>query len=58
MADDRMALLELAGKHADGDFLRELGQYVLRRVMELEAQQRCGVGLREPSSERVNYRTG
>ena len=29
MTDDRMALLELPEKHTDGDYLRELGQYVL-----------------------------
>ena len=40
MDDDRMALLELAGTHADGDFLRELSRHVLRRPMELEAQHR------------------
>ena len=58
MADDRMALLALAEKHADGDFLRELGQYVLQRLMELEAQQRCGAGVHERSAERVNQRNG
>ena len=58
MADDRMPLLELAEKHADGDFLRELGQYVLQRLMELEARQRCGAGLHERSPERVNQRNG
>ena len=58
MADDSMALLELAEKHADGDFLRELGQYTLQRLLELEAQQRCGAGPRERSAERVNQRNG
>ena len=58
MADDRMALLELAEKHADGDFPREPGQYVLQRLMELGTQQRCGAGLHERSAERVNQRDG
>lgn len=58
MADDRMALLELAEKHADGNFLRELGQFVLQRLMEAEAEQRCGAGLNERSEERVNRRNG
>ena len=58
MADDRMALLELAEKHADGDIPREPGQYVPRRLMELEAQQRCGAGPHERSAERVNQRDG
>ena len=58
MADDGMALLELAEKHADGDFPWEPGQYVPRRLMELEAQQRCGADLHERSAERVNQRNG
>ena len=58
MADDRMALLELAEKHADGDFLTELGKYVLQRLMELEPQQRSGAGVHERRSERVNQRNG
>lgn len=58
MTDDRMALLELAEKHADGDFLKELGQFVLQRLMELEAEGRCGAGLHERSAERVNRRNG
>ena len=58
MTDDRMALLELAEKHADGDFLRELGQYTLQRLMELEAQVECGAGRHERSSARVNQRNG
>ena len=58
MADDSMALVELAEKHANGDFLKELGQYVLQRLIEVEAQQRCGAGLHERSAERVNQRNG
>ena len=30
MTEDRMALIELAEKHADDDLLRELGQLVLQ----------------------------
>ncbi len=58
MADDRMALLELAEKHVDGDFLRELGQFVLQRLMEAEAEGQCGAGRHERSAERVNRRNG
>jgi putative transposase len=58
MTEDRMALLELAEKHADGDFLRELGQFALQRLMESEAEARCGAGLHERSAERVNRRNG
>lgn len=34
MTEDRMALIELAEKHADGDLLRELGELVLQRLMD------------------------
>lgn len=53
-----MALLELAEKHADGDFLRELGQWTLQRLMDLEAQALCGAEPHERSEERVNQRNG
>jgi len=58
MTEDRMALLELAEKHADGDFLRELGQWTLQRLMDLEAQALCGAEPHERSEERVNQRNG
>jgi putative transposase len=58
MTEDRMALVELAEKYADGDLLRELGQLVLQRLMEAEADARCGAGLHERSPERVNQRNG
>ena len=58
MAENSMALIELAEKHGDGDFLRELGQWTLQRLMEMEAQVRCGAGLHERNSERINHRNG
>jgi len=58
MTEDRMALLELVEKHGDGDFLRELGQYVLQRVMDFEAQAACGAERHERSADRVNQRNG
>jgi putative transposase len=58
MTEDRMALVELAEKYADGDLLRELGQLVLQRLMEAEADARCGAALHERSPERVNQRNG
>jgi transposase-like protein len=58
MTDDRMALLELVEQHADGDFLRELGQFALQRLMEIEADVRCGAGKHERSEDRVNQRNG
>lgn len=58
MAEDSMALLELVEKHGDGDFLRELGQWALQRLMEFEAQGRCGAGPHERSGNRLNRRNG
>jgi transposase-like protein len=56
MTEDRMALLQLAEKHADGDLLRELGQLVLQRLVDAEAEALCGAGRHERSAERVNRR--
>ena len=42
MAEDSMALMELVEKYADGDMFGELGQYVLQRLMEIEAEQQIG----------------
>ena len=53
-----MALVELAEKHAGDDFLRELGQHTLQRLMELEAEEACGAGLHERSEQRTNRRNG
>lgn len=58
MTEDRMALVELAEKYADGDLLRELGQLALQRLMEAEAEARCGAGRHERSDGRVNQRNG
>ena len=58
MTEDRMTLIRLAEKYADGDLLRELGQLVLQRLMDAEAEARCGAGLHERSPERVNQRNG
>ena len=53
-----MALLEIAEKHANGEFLKELGQWTLQRLMELEANQECGAERHERSPDRVNRRGG
>ena len=58
MTIDSMTRMQLAEKYADGDLLRELGQLVLQRLMEAEAESRCGAARYERSSERVNQRHG
>ena len=58
MTEENMALLELAEKHGDGAFLKELGQWTLQRLMELEAERECGAERHERSPDRVNRRNG
>jgi putative transposase len=47
MTEDRTALVESAEKYADGDLLRELGQLVLQRLIEAEADVRYGAAVHE-----------
>jgi putative transposase len=58
VAEDRIALLELVEKYADADLFRELGQYALQRLMEMEAEQIVGAGHHERSEERTTHRNG
>ena len=58
MADESMALIELAEKHQGSDFLRELGQYTLQRLMELEVEAQVGAAKHERSEERSTQRNG
>ena len=60
MADDRMALMELVEKQADGDLVRELLAFAAERIMEAEIEARTGAakGTRSPMREaqRNGYR--
>lgn len=58
MTCNSMALKELAEKYLEGDFLRELGQFTLQKLMEAEVESKTGAALNERSGERVNYRNG
>ena len=58
MTEGRLALLELAEKHADEDILRELGHLVLQRLMEFEAEAACGAQRHERTPERMTQRNG
>jgi transposase-like protein len=58
VAEDRIALLELVEEYADADLFRELGQYALQRLMEMEAEQIVGAGHHELSEERTTHRNG
>jgi putative transposase len=50
--------MRLVEKYADGDLFRELGEYILQRLMEIEAEQQIGAGRHERSDERSTHRNG
>ena len=60
MTDDRMALMELVEKQADGDLVREMLAFAAERIMEAEIEARTGAakGARSPMREaqRNGYR--
>lgn len=58
MAETSMALIELAEKHRDTDFLRDLGEYALQRLMELEVEAKVGASKHERSEDRITQRNG
>ncbi len=60
MTDERMALIELVEKQADGDLVREMLAFATERIMEAEVEVRAGAakGSRTPLREvqRNGYR--
>jgi putative transposase len=60
MTDDRMTLIELVEKQADGDLVREMLAFAAERIMEAEVEERTGAaqGVRSPQREvqRNRYR--
>ena len=60
MTDDKMALIELVEKQADGDLVREMLAFAAGRIMEAEVEARTGAakGARSPMREvqRNGYR--
>ncbi len=60
MTDERMALIELVEKEADGDLVREMLAFAAERIMEAEVELRTGAakGARSPLREvqRNGYR--
>lgn len=58
MTDDRMALIELIEKGADGDLVREMLAFAAERIMELEVEARTGAGHGSRSPSRTNHRNG
>lgn len=53
MIDERMALIELVEKQADGDLVHEILTFAAERIMELEVKARTGTakGARSPLRE-------
>jgi putative transposase len=58
MTEERMALLELLQKSGPGDFLKELAELVLQRLMEFEVEGLIGAAKHERSESRLNHRNG
>ena len=58
MTKPTMALADLAEKGPDADLLREMIQYVAKRLMEMDVEGRCGAAFGERSPERSNSRNG
>lgn len=52
MTDGRMALLELVRKSGEPDFLRELLELTVHRLMEYDVAARCGAGPLRPDRRR------
>jgi putative transposase len=58
MTDERMALIELIEKRADGDLVRELLAFAAEHIMELEIEAKTGVPMGARSPDRLNHRNG
>jgi transposase-like protein len=58
MTDERMALLELVEKEADGDLVRETPAFAAERLMELEVEAAAGAPKGARSAMRTAQRNG
>jgi putative transposase len=58
MTDDRMALIELIEKGADGDLVREMLAFAAERLMEAEVEARTGAGHGDRDPGRLVQRNG
>lgn len=58
MTDNRMALLEMAEKAGETDFLRDLVRQVVQELMEAEVDAHCAAGRHERNDERADQRNG
>jgi putative transposase len=58
MTDERMAFLELPRNGGGEDFLKDLAQTMLQRLMEWDVEGQIGAGRYERSDERATHRNG
>jgi hypothetical protein len=58
MTDERMALLELVEKDADGHLVREILAFAAERVMEMEVEAATGAPKGTRSATRTTQRNG
>lgn len=58
MTEDRMALIDLIEKGADGDLIRDLLAFAAERMMEIEVEARIGAPAGMRTAERVTHRNG
>ena len=58
MTEDTMAFLDAMQKRGGGDFLKELAEAVLQRLMDYDVEGRIGAGRYERSDERLTQRNG
>jgi putative transposase len=58
MPDEKMTLFELIQKADSTDFLKELAETTLQRLMEFQVDDLCGASRHERCGERSNYRNG
>lgn len=58
MTDDRMTLFELIQNTDSADFLKELAELTLQRLMAFQVDELCGAGRHERCQTRSNCRNG
>jgi hypothetical protein len=58
MTEDTMAFLDQTQKRGGGDFLKELAEAVVQRLMGFDMKGRIGAGRCERSDERTTQRNG
>lgn len=58
MTDEKMTLFELIQKADSTEFLKELAETTLQRLMEFQVDDLCGASRHERCGERSNYRNG